>query len=297
VAGLTGMGLDSRNRLMKLPARVSIHGGHSGQFCTHATDSLEEIVKAYVRKGFQWVGITEHIPPVDDRFVYPDDARMNLDARRLYHRFENYVSTCRRLQHTYRNQIELLVGFEIETYEGAPAFVQRLITAFRPDYIVGSVHHVDNIGFDYSPQFYRRAAEAAGDLETLYLHYFDAQSAMIERLRPPVIGHFDLIRIFDPDYEMRLKRSVVAERIDRNLNQIKDEDLILEVNVRALSKGAVEPYPARTILRQAVELGIAVVPGDDSHGVDSVGRHIDTAIEILAGLGADTNWRKPHMRA
>ncbi len=31
---------------------VSIHGGHSGEFCSHAQDSLEEMVQEYIRQGF-----------------------------------------------------------------------------------------------------------------------------------------------------------------------------------------------------------------------------------------------------
>ncbi len=41
------------------PALVSIHGGHSGEFCQHAGDSLEAILEAYAAQGFAWVGITE----------------------------------------------------------------------------------------------------------------------------------------------------------------------------------------------------------------------------------------------
>ncbi|MGW8188291.1 MAG: hypothetical protein ACWGNK_13520, partial [Desulfobacterales bacterium] len=70
-------------------------------------------------------------------------------------------------------------------------------------------------------------------------------------------------------------------------------DMIMDVNVRAITKGAAEPYPTRTILRQAIAMGIPVVPGDDSHGVDTVGLNIDRAVEALRDLGADMNWRRP----
>jgi histidinol-phosphatase (PHP family) len=69
--------------------------------------------------------------------------------------------------------------------------------------------------------------------------------------------------------------------------------MIMDVNVRAITKGAVEPYPTKSILRQAIEIGIPVVPGDDSHGVDTVGLNIDRAFEALRGLGADMNWHRP----
>jgi hypothetical protein len=51
---------------------VSVHGGHSGDYCQHARDSLDDVVKAYHDRKFAWVGITEHMPPTRDSFLYPD---------------------------------------------------------------------------------------------------------------------------------------------------------------------------------------------------------------------------------
>jgi histidinol-phosphatase (PHP family) len=46
-------------------------------------------------------------------------------------------------------------------------------------------------------------------------------------------------------------------------------------------------------LEQAVKLGIPLVPGDDSHSVESAGLYIDQVIELLVEVGANTNWRRP----
>ena len=51
--------------------RVSVHGGHSKEFGDAKDSTLEEIVRAYVDKGFKWVGITEHIPPASADFLFP----------------------------------------------------------------------------------------------------------------------------------------------------------------------------------------------------------------------------------
>ena len=51
---------------------------------------------------------------------------------------------------------------ESETYSGYQEFMPYLITTFRPDYVVGSVHFVDDLGFDYSQEQYERTAAAAG---------------------------------------------------------------------------------------------------------------------------------------
>ena len=54
-----------------------------------------------------------------------------------------------------------------------------------------------------------------------------------------------------------------------------------------------EPYVSAPILDQALELGIALIPGDDSHGVATVGRQLATGIRILRERGFDTHWRRP----
>ncbi len=273
--------------------RVSVHGGHSGQFCSHAKDTLEEVVQAYIAQGFAWVGLTDHMPPSDDAYLYPEERTLGLTAAAMAERFGRYMTEARRLQAAYADQIEILVGFETEDTPGSLALAQQLLAAYAPDYIVGGVHHLDSIAFDYSPEEYRRAAEACGGLEGLYCAYFDRQLNMIETLKPQVVAHFDLIRIFDSTYRRQIMRQEVQNRIRRNLEAIRDFGLILDFNVAALKKGASEPYVCQPILLQARYLGIAVVPGDDSHGVAQVGLHLDKGIEILQRMGFDTRWRKP----
>ncbi len=278
---------------MRKPKFVSVHGGHSGQFCIHATDTLEEVVRAYIRWGFAWVGITEHVPGVRDDLLYPDQIEAGLTPEILYDRFAAYMVECRRLQKKYAAQIRIFAAMEIETCSGYEHFVPLLVRRFRPDYFVGSVHFVDDLGFDYSQEQYAAAAEAVGGLDSLYRRYFDQQYEMIKILNPAVVGHFDLIRLFDPDYRQRLLHPDIASRIRRNLELIGKRGLILDFNLRSLLKGAEEPYVSASILRQARELGIAVVPGDDSHGLASIGVNMEKGIAILMDLGFDTDWKMP----
>ena len=272
---------------------VSIHGGHSGQFCSHASDSLEDIIRRYIELQFPWVGITEHCPPGNDKLIYPEEKQEGLTSEKLLQRFKKYIRECRRLQKKYGREIRIFVGMEIETCTGYEKFVPWLINKVQPDYIVGSVHFVEDIGFDYSKKEYIRAIEKTGGTDALYNCYFDLQFEMISLLKPDVVGHFDLIRLFDDNYVTRIRRPGIQKRIERNLQLIKDLGLILDLNLRSLAKGAGEPYPAAAILDRACELKIPVIPGDDSHGVHSVGNFMETAIRILAEKEMDQSWRKP----
>jgi histidinol-phosphatase (PHP family) len=272
---------------------VSVHGGHSGAFCSHAQDKLEQIIGSYIAQGFAWVGITEHMPPVNDHYLYPEERRAGLNTSAMRQRFSEYIAHARRCQKTFQNQMEILVGFETESYPGSFDFALQLIDQHRPDYIVGGVHHLGDIAFDYSAAEYRRAVAFSGGMEALYCRYFDLQYEMIQILRPAVVAHFDLIRLYDPDYRHHMRAPAVDRRIQRNLELIARLDLILDFNTAALRKGASEPYIAQPILLRALEMGISVVPGDDSHSVDTVGAFIDQGIGILAQMGFNLNWRKP----
>jgi histidinol-phosphatase (PHP family) len=280
---------------MKTTSFVSVHGGHSGQFCNHATESLEEIVQSYIAKQFPWVGITEHTPAISDELLYPDQREAGLTPEFLFDRFAGYMEECRRLQKKYSSEIKIFAAMEIETYSGYQEFIPYLIDRFQPDYIVGSVHFVGDMGFDYSKEQYDQAVEAAGGIVPLYCQYFDQQYEMIKLLKPSVVGHFDLIRIFDPGYKRRLLQPEIMERIKRNLQLIYELDLIMDFNLRSLLKGADEPYISRVILEMAIELGISIVPGDDSHGLSSIGINMEKWVKILAALGCNTNWKQPKL--
>jgi histidinol-phosphatase (PHP family) len=272
--------------------KVSVHGGHSGQFCHHASDPLEAVIQAYIAQGFSWVGITEHMAPLSDAFRYPDEKSDELDADFLLDRFRHYFTECRKLQNKYRGDIEIFTAFETETYAGSEAFVRKLVQELRPDYLVGSVHHVNGFCIDFDAAHFQSAMAGAGSMVKLYCEYFDAQFDMLQALEPAVVGHFDLIRKFDTDYQQTLQDEAVRQRMDRNLDFIANKNLILDFNLRGFDK-AVEQYPSTPVLKSALAKGIAVVPGDDSHGVKSVGRNYDRGIGILRELGANTNWRKP----
>lgn len=275
--------------------KVSIHGGHSGQFCTHAKNSLDEVIQAYIDQGFSWVGITEHMPPNSDTMLYPDELELNLSSSGMMNRFEEYFKECRSLQRKYAEDIEIMSSFETEAYSGSSLFVKELIAKVKPDYLVGSVHHVKNIPIDFDEALYKKAITACeNDIEKLYCEYFDTQLGMLEDLKPAVVGHFDLIRIYDENYLQRIQKPEIWQRIDRNLSFIAKEELILDFNLRGFDK-TTEQYPCTPILKLAIEKGIAIVPGDDSHGVASVGRNYEKGLEILKSLGVDTNWVRPKL--
>ena len=265
--------------------RISLHGGHSGQFCDHARDTLEEIVAAYHRAGFECVGLTEHMPPMTDAGLYPDEAELGRTAAWMQERFTAYVAEARRLAHEYAGRLRVLVGMEGEWYPGCGEWVERLRERHALDYVVGSVHHVRGVCFDFSRESYGRAVSLCGGLAAIYADYFDAQLEMMQALKPEVVGHIDLIRLHDPDYRKTLARPEIWGRMVRNLEWIRESGAVLDVNARALMKGQPEPYVCRPIMEAASEMGIRFAYGDDAHGATDVGFGFEQVGAMLAAAG------------
>lgn len=53
------------------------HHSHSGQFCGHATNTLEEVVQKAIALKMQVFALTEHMPRDQDEDLYPEEVGPN----------------------------------------------------------------------------------------------------------------------------------------------------------------------------------------------------------------------------
>lgn len=162
-----------------------------------------------------------------------------------------------RLRDKYKDDIKIIIGFEGEWIRPEYAeFIEKLCEDVNVDYFVGSVHHMHGIPIDYDRAMYEKArAVAGGSDERIFEDYFDAHYEMLKRLKPKVVGHFDLIRLLSdqPDRELSDWPGVWT-RITRNLDLIKEQAGLLEINSSALRKGLREPYPSKSVCEVRVSL-------------------------------------------
>lgn len=56
------------------------HHSHSGQFCAHAKDTLEDVVKAALAKKMHLLALTEHMPR-EQRDLYPEEVGIPTSRR------------------------------------------------------------------------------------------------------------------------------------------------------------------------------------------------------------------------
>ena len=267
------------------PWRISLHGGHSGEFCEHAEGTLRSVVEAAVAGGLATFGLSEHAPRSEDRFLYPSERQKGFTIGRLQSDFAAYAAEAKTLAQEFSDRIEILVGFEAEVVPTASYADEMLAIRekYELEYMVGSVHYVGEIQIDGSLEELHAAVAEAGGIESLAVRYYDTVAEMVARLKPEVVGHLDLIRRNAPA-DADLQTPAVAAAADRALKAVKESGAILDLNTAGWRKSLGNPYPAPWLVRRAAELGIGFCFGDDSHGPTQVGDGIDRARDYLLEL-------------
>ncbi len=244
---------------------------------THSTfsdgkNTMEEMVQAAVDAGMPVLGLSDHSDS-----PYQDYCMRQAD-------YPRYLAEIERLQKKYAGQITLLKGIELDS-NSDPAIVKEL------DYFLGSVHELvyeDRFyGIDHAKSIQQECIqrEHGGDIHGFERDYFQALTRHIQKNKPTVVGHFDVITKFGIiDEEDPVYRSLALEALEK----IHAVTPVMEVNTGAIYRGfRQEAYPADFILTRWKELGGELVLGADAHATGAITCGFDALIERLRRLGYD----------
>jgi histidinol-phosphatase (PHP family) len=268
------------------PWKTSLHGGHSGEFCEHAAGSLREVVESALAKGFLVYGVSEHAPRAESRFLYRSELAKGYTIERLHAEFDGYARSVRALAEEFAGRMTLLCGFEAEVIPTAT--YRELMNGFRSqygfDYMVGSVHYVDEIQIDGDRADFERAVAASGGLEQFVVRYYNAVVEMVQALRPDVVGHLDLVRRNAPP-EADLATPAIRRAADRALEATRAAGAVLDLNTAGWRKGLGAPYPAPWLVERARVMDVHFCFGDDSHGPEQTGAGVEEARGYLLEHG------------
>lgn len=293
------------------------HHSHSGEFCKHASSTLSEVLERAYELGFTHFHLSEHVPRVRDAHLYPEEHEAGMTPASLTEQFKAYLVKARALQKVYAQKLrpmQILVGCETENIESPESLdaLTALLTQTSNssewplppfvglgtvDYIVGSVHHAHGIPIDFDMPTFKSALCARHDKYTaLLLAYLDAQYEVMQRLRPEVIGHFDLYRLFDPSAPWYPDRNTsegckIYARLDRNIRFAASYGALFETNSAAFRKGwKGETYPGRVVLHMIQKAHGRLALSDDSHGVKQVALNYVRMREYLLNEGVHEVW-------
>ncbi|BFZ58541.1 hypothetical protein PYCC9005_005604 [Savitreella phatthalungensis] len=256
------------------------HHSHSGDYCTHATGSLDSCISEAIDRGLSHFCLTEHIPRFREADLYPGEEQVGLTG--LCELYDGFYRRARAIQAELavtHPEFELLVGLETEYLREIDLVVlDYMLHKYPADVIVGSVHHVNGVPIDYSQEEWVRARDetCGGSDETLYATYLDHMYAVLTKLKPQVVGHFDVVLLHAPQNAKDwLRFDSVREKARRNIEFAVGYGALFELNSAALRKGWASPYPRPDIVAMVKQAGGRFCLSDDSHGPHHVALNYD----------------------
>ena len=217
------------------------------------------------------------------------------------------------LRREYAGRPEILCGVEWDLYStaapGVPQAVPAVLAATEKaagqsaageppffDYVIGSAHYIraKNGTFyavDGAPEEFERCIreEFGGDGEALAEQYYRNVEQTARRLRPHILGHFDLVKKLNRGgryfNEASPRCRAAAEAA---LAAAKAAGCVLEINTGGVYRGyGSEYYPAPPLLRQWRALGGEVVITADAHTADALTFDFDKAAACAKAAGFD----------
>lgn len=241
--------------------RIDLHN-HTTR-CNHAKGSMQSYIERAIELGIDIYGFSEHAP-----MDFDEHYRLNFDE------MSAYTQDVLRLKEQYKDDIKILLGYEVDYLKGH--IDQRVISA-DVDYMIGSVHFLGKWGFD-NPEFKHEYQNK--NIDDIWQEYFNNIEAMAKTNYFDIVGHLDLIKIFNfmPTKEIRLIATPA-------LKAIKKANMVLELNTAGLRKPCQEIYPAPSLLELAYELDIPITFSSDAHAIGQVGFKYDEAVQLAKSVG------------
>lgn len=225
------------------------------KFSADSKMMIEEAIKKAQELNIG-ITLTEHMD-----FEYPGPMSFLFDVEKYFAEYNQYRSE------------SLLLGIEIGMREDCLTENCKLVEKYPFDYVIGSIHVVDNIDI-YLPEFYEGRSK-----QEVYRQYFNGMLKCVTCYDGiHSLGHIDYIARYAKYPDTEIYYNEFKEHIDEILKVVAQKGKALEINTRRLgSKDAVEVL--MPIYQRFYEVGGRFVTiGSDAHRASEIGKGLADAV-------------------
>jgi len=233
------------------------------KLCNHADGEIDEYIEQAIKCGTKYFGFSDHAP-------------MDFDPkyRMSFEQMKQYETDVLKAKEKYKDKIEILLAYEVDYLQG---HMDERVLNPNVDYLIGSVHFIDEWGFD-NPEFIGNYENQ--NIDEIWEKYFQAIKDMADSRLFDIVGHLDLIKVFK-----FMPNKKVEDIADEALKAIKAADMSIEINVAGIRKPVKEAYPSINLLKKAFDLDIPITFGSDAHKPEQVGLYSDEVIKMAKSIG------------
>ncbi len=250
---------------------------HEGS-CPYTVERVRLYVERAQARGAAEIGITEHCnrfgafrPAME--FVLkgePDDPFFTHSFREDLAEYVDMLLAAQRLG------LPVKASIEADYIPGEEARLREILAAHPFDYIIGSVHFLDEWPIDYSPDY----GWPQADVDRAYADYFNTLAAAARSGLFDVLAHPDLVKKFG-----HVPSFPIDELYDEVAKALAEAGVAAEVSSAGLRKPVGELYPSQALLERLHDRGVPITLGSDAHQPDEVALDFDRAVRAaqLAG--------------
>ena len=235
--------------------------------CNHAEGEVTDYRKAAGALGMPEICFADHAPNPDG---YDPKHRMKLSDFCDYQAFVN----------TEMDQREphVLMGLEADYYNGCEAFLEKWLLSHELDFVLGSVHYIEDWGFDNPDEM---QIWKSVDIADTWYAYFQVVEKLVATGLFDAVGHLDIPKKFGH----RLAEGELRQMVEPVLDKIAKAGMGMELNTSGLRKPVREIYPSPLIVTLACERDIPICFGSDAHSPAEVGKDFPAALQLAHDAG------------
>lgn len=227
---------------------------HTHHFrCGHADGTIRDYIEAGISAGLKVIGISDHTPYFADPKEHPF-PNITMAKKEL----ASYVEEVLALKEEYQGKIDVLLGIESDFFPQHAEIYRSALAAYPFDYIIGSVHSVDEISIFNKNRWKGKSTDNHIAQKEQYYNLIrqSARSGMFQ-----IMGHIDAMKGNYPAFS----DIPAAEAIDQTLKTIAECGVAIEINTSGKTKLSGGWYPSDEILERALFYGVETTFGSDAH--------------------------------
>ncbi|MGI6037559.1 MAG: histidinol-phosphatase HisJ family protein [Limnochordia bacterium] len=251
-----------------LPIDYHIHTA----LCGHAQGEMEAYVEQAIELGIKVMAFSDHLPFLHLPADHPWHGRYSMHP----HQLPGYCQRVADLQRKYP-QIEIKLGIEVDYIPGLEEEIRVVLEEYPFDFVLGSIHLVDNWPFD-DPGEIDKYQDI--DVDHLWERYFDSFIQAVNSKLFDSMAHPDLIKKF-----AFYPAKPIQPLYRRAVEALAKANICIEINSSGLHKPVGEIYPSEEFLTLCYEAGIPVTIGSDAHRPQEVGRDFPQVRKLLQRVG------------
>ncbi|HLS07189.1 MAG TPA: histidinol-phosphatase [Bacillota bacterium] len=247
-----------------------VHMAETGGF---SIDYLHEYIEKAQEKGIKELGISEHA------YFFSETKNILSNAwvdNRRHLQFDQYQEL---FDKANNKGLPVKMGIEMDYTPGKEEAMENFIDKHPFDYVIGSVHWIDDWGIDLS---IHKDEYDLHNIKDVYTKYFDQVVTLAESNLFDFVGHIDLIKIFGhiPEDEQFLDHEY-----DRVTEALASSNTCIEISTAGLRKPVGEIYPDPTFLQKCYDAGVGIVLSSDAHQPEHVGYKYEQSVDLARSVG------------